>query len=106
MKDGTSFSCPVVAGVAALVWSYYPDLTAVELKGILMNSAVRYPKVKVYSPNEDGKKAITRFSELSRTGGIINAYEALREAEKYTRAKGATVDVHQPSEEKPALNTR
>ena len=106
MKDGTSFSCPVVAGVAALVWSYYPDLTAVELKDILLNSTARYPKVKVYSPNEDGKKDITRFSALSRTGGIINAYDALLEAERFTRAKGTTVDAYQSSEEKQATNTR
>lgn len=84
MNDGTSFSCPVVSGVAALVWSYYPHLTAMQLKDILLNSTVRYPKQTVYYPNiETSTKSKTKFSSLSKTGGIINAYEALKLAEKF-----------------------
>ncbi|MFT2009885.1 S8 family peptidase [Pontibacter sp. 13R65] len=90
--DGTSFSSPVVSGVAALVWSYYPELTAVELKDVLVNSCSNYGKQKVYLPGrESSKKKKTKFSNLSRTGGIVNAYEALKMAEKVAneKARGA-----------------
>jgi len=84
MESGTSFSSPVASGVAALVWSYYPELTAVELKDILLASALKYPK-KVYLPNiTTYKKTKVKFSSLSVTGGIINAYEALKLAENKT----------------------
>lgn len=85
MSDGTSFSSPVVSGVAALVWSYYPDLTAQQLKEILLNSAVKYPRQIVYLPGEQAdEKTKIRFSELSKTGGIVNAYEALKIAEAFS----------------------
>lgn len=86
--DGTSFASPVVSGVAALVWSYYPELTASELKDVLMRSSTKYPKLKVYYPNTDSpKKKKTRFSELSNAGGVVNAYEALLLAEKLVQEK-------------------
>jgi subtilisin family serine protease len=92
LKDGTSFSCPVVTGVAALIWSYYPSLTALELKEVLLNSTVRYPKAKVYIPNDGGNERIkTKFSTLSRTGGIVNAYNAILAAEKITSQKAITM---------------
>jgi len=86
--DGTSFASPVASGVAALVWSYYPELTAAELKDVLMKSVTVYPKLKVYKPDLAGsKKEKTNFSELSVTGGVINAYEALKLAEKLVQQK-------------------
>ncbi|KAF0204709.1 MAG: subtilisin-like serine [Bacteroidetes bacterium] len=79
MGDGTSYSGPVVAGIAALVWSYYPELSAQQLKDILLNSATNYPKLKVYIPDTSSKKKTkTAFSELSTTGGVVNAYNALK----------------------------
>lgn len=84
LESGTSFSSPVTSGVAALVWSYYPELTALELKEILLASASRYSK-KVYLPNITSyKKTKVKFTTLSVTGGIINAYEALKLAENKT----------------------
>jgi len=48
VESGTSFSSPVVAGIAALVWSYYPNFTAKEIKDIILESAVKIDiKVKV-----------------------------------------------------------
>ncbi|HLO90302.1 MAG TPA: S8 family serine peptidase [Lentimicrobium sp.] len=78
--DGTSFSGPVVAGVAALVWSYNPNLTASQLKDILLNSADVYPKMKVYIPGKKKEKAL--FSDLCVSGGSVNAFKALKEASK------------------------
>jgi len=88
MGDGTSFASPVVAGVAALVWSYYPELTSLEIKDILMKSSIKHPKNRVYIPNiTSKKKSKVKFSKLSKSGGIINAYEALVLAEKVVSDK-------------------
>jgi len=74
--SGTSMASPTVAGVAAMVWSYYPELSASELKEILLSSAVFPKKKKVVKPGEAKKKI--KFSELSSTAGIVNAYYALK----------------------------
>ncbi|GAB3201962.1 subtilisin family serine protease [Pontibacter aydingkolensis] len=85
--DGTSFASPVVSGVAALVWSYYPELTALELKDVLLQSSVKYPKLKVYYPTEEKSKKTTKFSTLSASGGVVNAFEALKLAERVVQEK-------------------
>lgn len=86
--DGTSFSGPVVTGIAALVWSYYPELTALELKDVLLQSCTVYPKQKVFCPTPQGEKIKkVPFSTLSKTGGIVNALEALILAEKRVNEK-------------------
>lgn len=36
--SGTSFSCPYVAGLAALLWSHRPELTATDVRAILENT--------------------------------------------------------------------
>jgi subtilisin family serine protease len=74
--NGTSMASPVVAGVAALVWSCYPNLTAVQVKDILMKSATRH-KGKVVLPGTEQK---VKFSELSVSGGVVNAENALKMA--------------------------
>lgn len=75
--QGTSMASPITAGVAALVLSYFPDLKAEQLKDILMKS-VRGVDVKV---NQPGTGEEVKFSSLSVSGGIINAYEAVKLAE-------------------------
>ena len=78
--SGTSMAAPVVSGVAALLMSYYPNLDAEQIKDILLKSAVKLNKLKVNSPG-DGKPV--KFSSLSRTGGVVNALEAVKLAETY-----------------------
>jgi subtilisin family serine protease len=91
MMNGTSFSGPVVSGVAALVWSFYPELTAVELKDILLKSCSFYPKQKVLLPNlQDSKSMKVKFTAISKTGGIVNAYNSLILAEKVVNEKNKT----------------
>ena len=80
--SGTSDASPVVAGIAALVLSYYPMLTAVELKDIIEKSSVKYYKQKVYIPGKGKKK--TKFRNLCISGGVVNAYEAVKLAEYLT----------------------
>lgn len=84
MHDGTSFSAPIASGIAALVLSYYPDLTPAELISILKDSSYKFRKPKkVLIPNDEGgKRKKIKFKDLSQSGGIINAYAALAAAEK------------------------
>jgi cell wall-associated protease len=74
--SGTSMACPVVAGVAALLLEYYPTLTAVQLKEAIEKSAV-VSKEKVNNPETKEKVLL---STLSKTGGFLNAYEAVKYA--------------------------
>jgi subtilisin family serine protease len=83
-ESGTSMASPVTAGVAAVLKSYYPSLTAVDLKRIIRESAqVHHTMVLV--PGEKGKKA--DFATLSATGGIVDLYAALQLAAQTTAAK-------------------
>ncbi len=75
--NGTSMAAPVTAGVAAVLRSYYPHLTASQVKEIILLSSV---KIK-HKVNVPGKKAKTKLSELCVSGGIVNLYEAVKLAE-------------------------
>lgn len=81
-QSGTSMAAPVVSGVAALVWSYYPDLSVEQLKQVLLESSVKLPKKKVLLPGGKKGKEKVRFSKLSRTAGIVNTYEAMKLADE------------------------
>lgn len=74
--QGTSMASPVVAGVAALLRSYFPTLTAAQVKQIIMDSADK-PSMKVNKPGADEQ---VDFSTLSVSGGKINAYKAVKMA--------------------------
>ena len=80
--QGTSMAAPEVAGVAALVRSYYPTLTASQVKHILMDSGIEF-KGKVIAPGS--KSDMIEFSKLSVSGKILNAYNALKMAEKIAK---------------------
>jgi subtilisin family serine protease len=82
--QGTSMASPVVAGVAAFLLQYYPTLTPQQVKQVIENSASKV-SIKVTNP-ETGDKV--DLSEISKTGGVINAYEAARMAAQIT-TKGA-----------------
>jgi subtilisin family serine protease len=75
---GTSYACPMVSGVAAMIWSYYPQLSVQQLKQCIEQSATPV-NVMVTKPHTNEKVA---FSSLSRTGGIVNAYQAIRLAQR------------------------
>lgn len=76
--QGTSMASPNVAGVAALIRSYYPKLSAAQVKQIIMASGT--PLKNDVLVGEDQHKA--NFSEISKTGKIVNAYNALLMASK------------------------
>ncbi len=78
--DGTSFASPIVAGIAALILEYYPELSARQLKQAILGSAVPLSGTMVIKPGEKTLKV--DFASLSKTGGIVNAYKALQIASK------------------------
>jgi subtilisin family serine protease len=78
--SGTSMACPLVAGIAALTLEYFPTLSAKQLKYVIEKSAIAV-KEKVNKPGTDEKVPL---SELSKTGGIVNAYEAVKLAATLT----------------------
>lgn len=73
--DGTSMASPVVAGIAALVLEYNPTLTAKQLYWVLNQSVTKLDDTMVIKPGSNDK---VPFSSLSTTGGIVNAYNALK----------------------------
>jgi len=74
--SGTSMACPLVAGVAAFIMQHYPDLTPQQVKQAIEKTA-QAPKEKVKVP---GTEDTVQLSEISKTGGIVNAYEAIKYA--------------------------
>jgi len=78
-SQGTSFSSPVTAGVAALLMSYYPHLSFLDVKDILMKSTRKFDGLMVIKPGTVDEKV--NFAKLSVSGGIVNAYEAVKLAE-------------------------
>jgi len=79
--DGTSMASPCTAGVAALIRSYFPDLTADQVRTILMKSTYKV-KGKVYIP---GTKKTTKFKTLCVSRGIVNTYKAVEMADKMSK---------------------
>jgi len=73
-SNGTSMACPVVSGIAALIMQHYPTLTPQQVKYAIEKSTVA-PKDKVKKPGTDD---LVEMSEISKSGGIVNAYEALK----------------------------
>jgi subtilisin family serine protease len=70
-----------VAGVAAIIRSYYPKLTASQVKHILMDSGVAITENVVVA----GNQRQPFFTTLSKSGKIVNAYNALLMADKMSR---------------------
>ncbi len=77
---GTSMSAPIVSGLAAMIRSYYPDLSAVQVKKIIEESCMK-PDGNILTVKPGTKNEEVPFTLLSKTGGIINAYKALQDAD-------------------------
>jgi subtilisin family serine protease len=69
--QGTSMASPAVAGVAALVWSHYPKLTAKDIKTILIETTNKSDQLK----------------DISVSGGVVDAYKAVQKAEELYKTR-------------------
>ena len=78
--QGTSMASPVVAGVAAVLRSYFPTLKAKQVKDILMESTVTLNQ-NVKTPGAEEGDPLVPFSQLSVTGGVVNVYKAVQKAQ-------------------------
>jgi cell wall-associated protease len=82
--SGTSLAAPMVSGTAALIWLYYPKLTVHEVKNIILESGVTIDKMVIKPGTKD---EMVPFSELSKTGKILNTYNAMKMAEEVSKKK-------------------
>lgn len=80
--SGTSMASPAAAGVAAIIRSYYPELSAKQVREVLVKSVVKQDG-EVYKPGTTEK---VPFSELCASGGIVSASNAVALADQ-TKAK-------------------
>lgn len=82
--SGTSMAAPVTAGAAAVLKSYYPNLTPEQIKTILIKSSLKtYKGKKVVRPGT--KDELVKFEKLGKNAGILNLYEAVKLAEKMSK---------------------
>ncbi len=82
--QGTSMAAPAVAGVAALIRSQYPKLSAVQVKKIIMNSGLEANTTVVVG---EGGRNSEKFTNISKSGKMVNAYNALLLAQKVAAGK-------------------
>jgi cell wall-associated protease len=85
--QGTSMASPNAAGVAALIRSYYPTLTAKQVKQIIMESGTPLPAKVVLGENPNPNEAVVTSvaTASSKTAKMVNAYNALLMAEKMAK---------------------
>ena len=83
--SGTSMAAPVVSGIAAVLKSYFPKLTYSDLKRIIEKSAVVQNRQVLRPESTD----LVNFTDLSKTGAIVNLYEAVKLAEAEEAAAAA-----------------
>jgi subtilisin family serine protease len=82
--SGTSMASPSTAGVAAMIRSYYPELSASQVKHILMNSGTVI-NFKVVKPGTQDD--LVSLSDLCVSGRIVNAHNAVKMAAEMTAKK-------------------
>jgi subtilisin family serine protease len=70
--QGTSMAAPMVAGVAAMLKSYFPSLSMSEIKSIILSSGTTYKG---------------NFLNLSATGKVVNVYNAVKSCQKLEASK-------------------
>ena len=88
-QQGTSMSTPIVTGIAALIRSYYPNLSAIQVKKIIEKS-VLIPDTNNLCFRPGPKADIVPFATLSKSGGIVNAFNAIVTADQFNTASTTT----------------
>jgi subtilisin family serine protease len=83
-QGGTSMAAPAVTGLAAMIRSYFPNLSAAQVKKVIMDSGISLPiKVQVGESEVEEKS----FSEISKSGKIANLYNALILASQVSKGR-------------------
>jgi subtilisin family serine protease len=77
--QGTSMASPNVAGVAAMIRSYYPKLSAKQVKQVLMDSGLSVKMDVVLGGDPENKDS---FENISTSGKMVNMYNAFIMASK------------------------
>ena len=80
--QGTSMAAPAVAGVAAMIRSYYPKLSAKQVKQILMDSGLAINTQVILGGETSNTDS---FANISKSGKIVNMYNALIMADKMSK---------------------
>ncbi|WP_437369919.1 S8 family serine peptidase [Maribacter litoralis] len=78
--SGTSEAAAVVSKSAAIIKCYYPKLKAHQIKDILLKTGVQY-NIEVSMKDSSDNNIKIPFNELSKTGSVVNVYNALILAE-------------------------
>lgn len=76
-SQGTSMAAPVVAGVAAVIRAYFPDLTAKQVKEVIEGSTDQQSNLMVIKPGTDER---VPFRQLSASAGVVNLESAIEKA--------------------------
>jgi len=85
--DGTSFSGPIVAGIAALIRSYYPTLTAPEIISVLNSTVTSLRGTSTCLPGSEKNSASIEWTALCKSAGIVNAFQAMQAADVLAEGK-------------------
>lgn len=80
--QGTSMAAPAVAGVAATLRSQYPSLSASQVKQVIMNSGLPSKSPVILGGDSNNQDS---FSNISKSGKMVNMYNALIMADKMSR---------------------
>lgn len=84
VERGTSFAAPIVSGIGALLWSFYPQFTYKQIKYCIEESAIPINEMVI---NPENNQQVS-FHSLSKKGGIVNAYKAFIIAQKIAKQMG------------------
>ena len=74
--DGTSMASPIVAGLGALMLSYFPELSPQQVISIIKTSTLKMADKNISKPGTEDEEV--SLMELSSTGGLVNAYDAMK----------------------------
>lgn len=80
---GTSMAAPMVSGTAALLKSYFPELSMLQIKEIILTTVQDASKRKVPMPGDEEITYVT-FDQMCATAGVVNVYNAVKKAIEIT----------------------